>query len=112
MNWLAWPIIPKRLWPKIEYKPKRAIRADEHQRIIEREPNPENRSFYELCWHLGGSQTDVANLEAASIDWNDRVISYARRKTGSRRLFILVRHWKRSSVRCRPKGFYSRGSLC
>jgi integrase len=84
MNWLAWPIIPKRLWPKIEYKPKRAIRADEHQRIIEREPNPENRSFYELCWHLGGSQTDVANLEAASIDWNDRVISYARRKTGSR----------------------------
>jgi len=61
MNWLAWPIIPKRLWPKIEYKPKRAIRADEHQRIIEREPNPENRSFYELCWHLGGSQTDVAN---------------------------------------------------
>jgi len=48
MNWLAWPIIPKRLWPKIEYKPKRAIRADEHQRIIEREPNPENRSFYEL----------------------------------------------------------------
>ncbi len=84
MNWLAWPIIPKRLWPKIEYKPKRAIRADEHQRIIEREPNPENRSFYELCWHLGGSQTDVANLEAEDIDWNDRVISYARRKTGSR----------------------------
>jgi integrase len=84
MNWLAWPIIPKRLWPKIEYKPKRAIRADEHQRIIEREPNPENRSFYELCWHLGGSQTDVATLEAENIDWNDRVISYARRKTGSR----------------------------
>ena len=25
MNWLAWPIIPKRLWPKIEYKPKRAL---------------------------------------------------------------------------------------
>jgi hypothetical protein len=84
MNWLAWPIIPKRLWPKIEYKPKRAITAEEHQRIIEREPNPENRSFYELCWHLGGSQTDVANLDAENIDWNDRVISYARRKTGSR----------------------------
>jgi hypothetical protein len=84
MNWLAWPIIPKRLWPRIEYKPKRAITAEEHERIIEREPNPESRSFYELCWHLGGSQTDVANLEAESVDWNDRVISYARRKTGSR----------------------------
>ena len=35
MNWLAWPIIPKRLWPKIESKPKRAITADEHQRIVE-----------------------------------------------------------------------------
>jgi len=86
MNWLPWPIIPKRLWPRIEYKPKRAITADEHQRIIEREPNPENRSFYELCWHLGGSQTDVANLVAEDIDRTDRVISYARRKTGSRAL--------------------------
>ena len=83
MNWLAWPIIPKRLWPKIEYKPKRAITAAEHQSIVERESNPENRNFYELCWHLGGSQTDVANLKADSIDWTDRVISYARRKTGS-----------------------------
>jgi hypothetical protein len=31
MNWLAWPIIPKRLWPKIEYGPKRAITADEQR---------------------------------------------------------------------------------
>jgi len=83
MNWLPWPIIPKRLWPKIEYKPKRAITADEHRMIIDRERNPELRSFYELCWHLGGSQTDIANLEAKNISWNDRVISYARRKTGS-----------------------------
>jgi len=83
MNWLAWPIIPKRLWPKIEYKPKRAITANEHRMIIEREKNPELRALYELCWHLGGSQTDVANLTAENIDWSDRVIAYARRKTGS-----------------------------
>jgi len=83
MNWLAWPIIPKRLWPKIEYQPKRAITADEHRQIIGRERNTELRDFYELCWYLGGSQTDVASLEAGNIDWNDRVISYARRKTGS-----------------------------
>jgi integrase len=81
MNWLAWPIIPKRLWPKIEYGPKRAITAEEHQMIIGREKNVELRALYGLCWHLGGSQSDMANLAAENIDWSDRVISYARRKT-------------------------------
>ncbi|MFO1515132.1 MAG: hypothetical protein U1F83_19890, partial [Verrucomicrobiota bacterium] len=83
MNWLSWPIIQRRLWPKFEYKPKRAITADEHRRIIDRELNLESRNFYDLCWHLGGSQTDIANLTAENIDWSDRVIAYARRKTGS-----------------------------
>src|SRR5436190_8461400 len=45
MNWLPWPIIPKRLWPEIRFQPKRAITIDEHQLIIEREKNPERRSF-------------------------------------------------------------------
>ena len=62
MNWLPWPLIPKRLWPEVRFKEKRAITIEEHQLIIEREKNPERRSFYELCWHLGGSQTDIANL--------------------------------------------------
>jgi integrase len=83
MNWLAWPIIPKRLWPKIEYGPKRAITTDEHRMIVERERNLELRALYDLCWHLGGSQTDIANLAAENIDWSDRVIAYARRKTGT-----------------------------
>jgi len=83
MNWLPWPVIPRRLWPKIEYKPKRSITPEEHRRIIERERNPELRDFYDLCWHLGGSQTDVANLRAEDIDWDQRVVAYERRKTGS-----------------------------
>lgn len=83
MNWLAWPIIPRRLWPKFEYKPKRAITLEEHRRIIALETNRERRSFLEMCWHLGGSQSDIANLSADNIDWSDRVISYTRRKTGS-----------------------------
>jgi len=83
MNWLPWPLIPKRLWPEVRYKDKRAITGDEHQLIIEREKNPERRSFYELCWHLGGSQTDVANLKAEDIDWPNQTIAYARKKTGS-----------------------------
>jgi integrase len=32
-------------------------------------------------WHLGGSQTDIAELAAEDIDWKDRTISYHRRKT-------------------------------
>lgn len=83
MNWLPWPLIPKRLWPEIEFRPKRAITREEHQRIVEREQNPERRDFYELCWHLGGSQGDIASLNAEEIDWENGVIGYARKKTGT-----------------------------
>ena len=83
MNWLPWPLIPKRLWPEIQYGAKRAITLEEHRRIIEREQNLERRDFYELCWHLGGSQSDIANLEAQDIDWANGVVGYARKKTGS-----------------------------
>jgi len=82
MNWLLGPVIPKRQWPKVRYKDKRAITADEHQRIVEREPNPERRLFYELCWHLGGSQGDVALLRAENVDWKQRLLTYRRKKTG------------------------------
>jgi integrase len=83
MNWLPWPIIPKRLWPAVHYRPRRAITMEEHRLIIEREKNPERRNFYELCWHLGGSQSDLANLSAEDIDWPNQTISYHRQKTGS-----------------------------
>jgi len=83
MNWLPWPIIPKRLWPEIKFRDKRAITREEHDQIIAREKNPERRDFYELCWHLGGSQSDIAGLEAGQIDWNNKVIGYARQKTGT-----------------------------
>lgn len=81
MGWLPWPVIPKRQWPKVEYGDKRAICFAEHADIVEREQNPERRAFYELCWHLGGSQGDIANLTAEDIDWQNRTISYHRKKT-------------------------------
>jgi hypothetical protein len=59
MNWLPWPILAKKLWPKLRFKEKRAVTAKEHQAIIARELNPEHRAYYEMCWHLGGAQTDV-----------------------------------------------------
>jgi integrase len=81
MNWLPWPILPKKQWPKVTYKEKRAITIEEHQKIIAREGNPERKAFYELCWHVGGAQGDVAGLQASDIDWDTRTISYRRKKT-------------------------------
>jgi len=83
MNWLPCSLIPRRQWPAVVYKPKRAITLAEHVRILEREPNPERRLFYELCWHVGASQSDLAHLKAADIDWASHVLSYQRGKTGS-----------------------------
>lgn len=81
MGWLPWPVLPKKQWPGVEYGPKRAITLEEHRRIVEREQNPERRSFYGLCWLLGGSQGDIASLCAEDIDWGSRVVSYRRQKT-------------------------------
>ncbi len=82
MNWLPRSIIPKRQWPAIQFKEKRAITFIEHQAIVNREKNPERKKYYELCWHLGGSQGDIANLTAEDVDWENRTISFTRQKTG------------------------------
>ena len=82
MHWLPWPVLPKLKWPPVRHKDRRAITAEEHERIIGREHNPEVRAYYQLLWHLGGSQTDIAELTAEDVDWKDRTISYRRRKTG------------------------------
>jgi integrase len=81
MSWLPWPVVPRQQWPKVRFKEKRAITFAEHADIVERERNPEKRAFYQLLWHLGGSQGDIASLAAEDIDWVNRVISYRRRKT-------------------------------
>ncbi len=83
MGWLPCPIIPKSQWPKIRHKDKRSITWEEHQKIIQRELNPERKAFYELLWHIGGSQTDIATLRAEDIQWNERVLIYSRAKTGT-----------------------------
>jgi integrase len=83
MNWLPKSILPKRQWPKPVFRDKRAITLKEHQAIVAREVNSERRSFYQLAWHLGAAQTDIAVLKAEDIDWEQRLISFFRRKTGS-----------------------------
>ena len=81
MNWLPWPILAKKLWPAVRYKVKRGITLEEHQKIIARERNPEHKAFYELCWHLGGSQSNIASLHAEDINWEDGTLFYRRKKT-------------------------------
>jgi hypothetical protein len=36
MNWLPWPIVPKKQWPVVRYKEKRAVTLEEHERILDR----------------------------------------------------------------------------
>ena len=75
MNWLPVPVIPKRMWPTFSFKDKRAITLKEHQDIVARETNGDRRAFYELAWHIGASQSDIAFLEAENVDWENQVIS-------------------------------------
>ena len=82
MGWIFAPVIPPKLWPKVEKKFKRAVTFQEHQRIVQCENNLERRHYYELLWEIGASQTDGANLTSANIDWENRLLSYHRQKTG------------------------------
>ena len=83
MGWLPWPVMPKRQWPAIHHKERRAITRQEHELILSREKNPEMRAFLWCCWHIGGSQSDVAHLKAEDIDWRSQVVSFFRSKTGT-----------------------------
>ena len=77
MEWLLKSVIPRLQWPRPVFKAKRAITAEEHAAITQREQNTE-------LWHTGASQTDAACLLAEAVDWNSRTISYSRAKLKSR----------------------------
>jgi hypothetical protein len=70
MNWLLNPVIAKRVWPKVVYGDKRAIKLHEHLAILAAEFNLERRAFYEMCWHLGASQGDsrTASLQLIHVE--------------------------------------------
>lgn len=82
MCWIGEPVLKRRLFPRPQHKKKRAVTEIEHQRILERESNPERRDYYELLWHTGGAQTDIASLNASQIDWKNGILSYRRSKSG------------------------------
>jgi integrase len=82
MAWLPWSLIPKREWPAVKFKEKRAITLKEHQQIIAAEVNPERKTLYQLCWHLGASQGDIASLKGEDVDWQQGTVNFTRKKTG------------------------------
>lgn len=83
MGWLPWPIIAYKQWPRLRFKPRRAITADEAQRLLDVEANAEWKAFLQLLWHIGAAQVDMAGLTHENLDWPNRTISYTRKKTGT-----------------------------
>ena len=67
LGWLAWPILAKRVWPKIRSKRRRAVTAEEHAKIIASEKNPEKHAYYEFLYETGAAQSDAAELTAENI---------------------------------------------
>ena len=98
-------VAKKKRWPAIEFKEKRGITWEEHQKIIAGESNTELRDYYELLWQLGGSQTDMASLRGEDVDWTVQTISYARRKTGSQAM-IHFGEAVLKILQCRPATGY------
>lgn len=81
MGWISRPILPRPLWPKVRPQRRMAVTLEQHQRIVERELNLERRAYYQLCWFLGGANSDMACLRAENIDWSQQMVSFIRRKT-------------------------------
>jgi hypothetical protein len=105
MSWLPWSVLAKKRWPKIHFKEKRGVTFEEHQKILAFEHNPELHDYYEILWHLGGSQTDMASLRAEDIDWAYQTISYARLKTGSQAMIRFSESVAKISTFAASNGF-------
>jgi hypothetical protein len=67
------PEIPKRQWPAVRFKDKRAITLEEHQKIIATEMNLDRKALYQLCCHLGARQGDIAALRGENMRWAGRL---------------------------------------
>jgi integrase len=82
MGWIAWPVLPPKLWPKVQKRVKRGITRLEHERILTSEKSTERRLYYELLWEIGAAQSDAARLTTENIHWPSKTLSYQRLKLG------------------------------
>jgi len=84
LGWLLSPVLKKRLWPKVQYKARRGITAEEHAKVLASENLEDYRQFFRLLWETGGSQTDIVNLTGDNVDWQKERLFYSRQKLASR----------------------------
>lgn len=84
LEWILRPILSKRAWPKIKYGSRQGITREQHEAVLKFTPNKEYCLYFELLWHTGGSQTDIASLQAEDINWGTRRLYYERQKLKSR----------------------------
>jgi integrase len=84
LGWLLAPVMAKRAWPKIKYGQRRGVTAQEHEQIVASERMPDYSLFFQLLWETGGSQSDVANLNAEDVNWTTHRLYYSRRKLANR----------------------------
>jgi integrase len=80
LGWLLTPVMADAAWPEVRKKKFTAITEEEHRRIVEREPMPERKLYYEMLWETGGSQSDIASLNWSQIDLKVETIRFRRRK--------------------------------
>jgi integrase len=85
MGWIPSPILPRKLWPKMNKKDKRAVTEAEHIALMAA-VDDEWRLYFQLLWFIGAAQTDAAKLTDANIDWTSRVLKYDRQKLNGRSL--------------------------
>ena len=90
MNWLRGRSSRNASGRKCAFSQNTPSRSRNIKRSLTRKKNPEQRSFYELPWHLGGSRSDIAKLKEEDIDWPNQTATYERRKTGSAALIHFV----------------------
>jgi len=83
LGWLPSPVLPPKQWPKLQFKTKRGVTAEEHERILAAEKNVERKFYYQLLWEIGASQSDAAALTAANVDREKQTLRYSRMKTGT-----------------------------
>lgn len=86
MGWIPSPILPRKRWPRMQKKVRRAITEAEHGLMLEAVNDREWSLYLQLLWFTGASQTDGANLTSDNVEWTNRVLSYNRAKLEGRSL--------------------------
>jgi integrase len=86
MGWIPAPIVPRKLWPVLPKKLRRAVTESEHKLLVAGATDREWKLYLQLLWFTGASQSDAAGLTTDNIDWINRTLTYQRAKLSGRNL--------------------------